>query len=333
MNRTEQIWVRVVAAALVLAAAGASVVRLTDGRDQTNDAAVAGNVHPVSARITGTVIELRTDDNRHVRRGDVLVVLDPTDFQVRIDQASAQISQGEAQVSAAESQIAQARAAIAGAQANVERTKLDLDRATALIGETPRGISRQEYDAAKASHDGAVAALAGARAGLSASLANRQAALALVAAAKASHQDANLALGYARIVAPVDGFVGRRSVEVGARINAGQTLLSIVSDDLWVVANYKETQLHGIAVGAPVRIAVDALPHVKLRGRVESFSPASGAQFSLLPPDNATGNFTKVVQRVPVKIRIAREDLVRYRPRLMPGLSVTTEIGPRAQRP
>jgi len=333
VTRTEKIWVRVVAGVLVFGAAGALLYRLADKRDQTNDATIAGNLHPVSPRVAGTVIELRTDDNRHVHKGDVLVVLDPADFQVRVDQTRAQIAQGEAQVSAADSQMAQARAAIAIAQASVERTKLDLDRATELIRETPRGISRQEYDAAKTGYDGAIAALAGARAGLCTSTANRQAALAQVSAAQANLRDANLALGYTRILAPVDGFVGRRSVEVGARAITGQTLLSIVSDDLWVVANYKETQLHGFAINAPVRIAVDALPSVKLRGRVESFSPASGAQFALLPPDNATGNFTKVVQRVPVKIRILREDLLRYRQQLMPGLSVTTEIVPRAQTP
>jgi membrane fusion protein (multidrug efflux system) len=118
--------------------------------------------------------------------------------------------------------------------------------------------------------------------------------------------------------------VERRSK--AARVNAGQTLLTIVSDEVWIVANYKETQLRGIAAGAAVAVHVDAIPGVTLHGSVESFSPASGAQFSLLPPDNATGNFTKVVQRVPVKILLAADDLGKYRSQLLPGLSTTTEI-------
>jgi membrane fusion protein (multidrug efflux system) len=321
-------WLRIIGVLLVVGAVAFLIVRIWNGAESTTDAFVTGHIHPVSPRVTGTVLEVRTDDNRHVHAGDILVVLDPEDFRVRVELAQAQIAQGEAQLAIAEAQAAQAHAAIASAGATAERTRLDLQRATELVGETPRGISRQEFDAAKAGFDAAHAAVDGAQAQLAAAAAARQAAAAQIATGRANLHDANLALGYTQIVAPIDGYVGRKSVEVGARINAGQTLLAVVSDDVWVVANYKETQLRDIGVGAAVAIAVDALPNVPLHGHVESFAPATGAQFALLPPDNATGNFTKVVQRVPVKIRIQPDELAKYRTQLAPGLSVITDIRP-----
>ena len=321
-------WMRCVGVLLVIGAIVAVLVSVLSADTDTTDAYITGRLHPISARVTNTVLKLGVDDNQHVRAGDVLLVLDPEDFLVRKQLAVAQIAQGEAQVRAADAQSAVARAAIASALAGYERTRLDLARATELINETPRGISTQEYDAAKASHDAAVAAKDAARAQLDAAGAARAAALAQIATGHANERDADLALGYTKIVAPVDGYVGKRTVEVGARVNAGQTLLSLVADDIWVVANYKETQMKHIVINAPVKIAVDALPGVTLHGTVESFSPASGAQFSLLPPDNATGNFTKVVQRIPVKIRLDSGELARYRGQLMPGMSVVTSVQP-----
>jgi membrane fusion protein (multidrug efflux system) len=322
-------WLRAIGLALIVLAALILVLWSSWSNDETTtDAYITGHIHPISPRVTNTVLEVRVDDNQHVHAGDVLVTLDPQDFQVRAQQAQAQIAQAEAQVAAGNAQIAQSRAAIASAEAMVERTRLDLQRATELIGETPRGISRQEFDAAKAAYDTARAAQDGARAQLTAAVAGRDAARAQIASGNANLRDANLALGYTNITAPIDGYVGQKSVEKGARVNAGQTLLAIVSDDVWVVANYKETQLRNIKVNAPVTIKVDALSGVKLHGHVDSFAPATGAQFALLPPDNATGNFTKVVQRVPVKIRFQPDELSHYRMQLMPGLSVVTTIRP-----
>ena len=138
--------------------------------------------------------------------------------------------------------------------------------------------------------------------------------------------DAEQQLAYNRIVAPVGGRIGKRSVEVGQRVQPGQQLTALVQDDVWVTANFKETQLANMHVGQPVHISVDALPGKELTGRVDSFSPASGNQFALLPADNATGNFTKIVQRVPVKITLRPEDIKALSGRLVPGMSVIAEV-------
>ncbi len=296
----------------------------------TTDAYITGHVHPISARVTGTVVELLIDDNQHVAAGQVIVRIDADDFRSRDQLARAQISQGKSAEESAVAQRAQAEAAMASAQAVIKRTKLDLDRDRQLINESPRGISTQEYDAAVASYDTSVASGKAAAAQRAAALAAFDAGQAQVAVGNANLFDADLSLKYTDIVAPVSGYVGQRTVENGARVNAGQTLLDLVSDDIWIVANYKETQLKGIEIGSPVEITVDAIPDVKLKGVVDSFSPASGAQFALLPPDNATGNFTKVVQRVPVKIRINASEFSRFRSQLLPGLSVVTHVLPKS---
>lgn len=297
-----------------------------DRTETTTDAYVTGRLHPIAPRVTGTVISLHVDDNQHVKAGEVLLELDTRDFDVRVEQARAEIDRAKGQVASADAQIVEANAAIIAAQANVEKTVLDLKRASELVNETPRGVSRQEYDAAKAASDSARANKASADARKVAATAASESARAQVATAEASLHDANLAYGYTKVIAPVSGYVGRRSVEVGARVNAGQTLLSIVSDQVWVVANFKETQLHGMKQGTEARMTIDALPDLTFIGHVDSLSPASGSQFALLPPDNATGNFTKVVQRVPVKILFSEEDLRRYRERLAPGLSTIVKI-------
>ena len=325
-----KVWLRVTGIGVLVLAGVLLAIRLLGTAAKTSDAYVTGHVHPITARVAGTVLEVRVDDNQHVHRNDVLVVLDPEDFKVRDQLSRAQIAQAHAQVAAAVSQIAQAQAVIASTSASLEKARLDLKRATELIGESPRGISQQEYDAARASFDAASAARQGANAQLATAQANQQAAEAQIATGEANLRDAGLALSYTEIRAPIDGYVGRKTVETGARINPGQLLMALVEDDLWVVANYKETQLRDIRVGSPVRMTIDAIPGVVFGGQVDSFSPASGAEFSLLPPDNATGNFTKVVQRVPVKIRFDAGQLGRYRRQLIPGLSVETKIQPAA---
>jgi membrane fusion protein (multidrug efflux system) len=317
---------RIIGGLLVLGTLAVLLFFWLDRTETTTDAYVTGRIHPVAPRVTGTVVALHVDDNQHVRAGEVLLELDTRDFDVRVEQARAEIDRAKAQVASATAQIAEAAATIVAADANVRKTGLDLRRAAELVGETPRGISQQEYDAARAASDSARANLTSAKARQVAAHAAAESAKAQVATGEAALHDAELAYGYTRILAPVSGYVGRRTVEVGARVNAGQTLLSIVSDQVWVVANYKETQLHGIRPGTRARMTVDALPGVSFVGRVDSLSPASGSQFALLPPDNATGNFTKVVQRVPVKILFGDEDLRTYRPRLAPGMSTIVKI-------
>ena len=318
--------VRIVAAGLILGVCAALAGWLFSDVQSTSDAYITGHVHPVAARVTGTVKQLLIDDNQHVHAGDVLVRLDLADFSVRKHLAEAQIAQARAQLSVAGSQIAQARAGILSSQAAVIKARLDLNRASQLVNESPRGISRQEYDAAVAAHDSAAAALEGAHAQLELAQANQLAAQAAIKTGEANREDADLDIRYTDVLAPVDGYIGKRTVETGARIAAGQTLLSIVEDKVWVVANFKETQLKGIAPNARVRLSVDAMPGRVFWGFVDSAAPASGAQFALLPPDNATGNFTKVVQRVPVKILFDRKDLQSSGGQLRPGLSVIAQV-------
>jgi membrane fusion protein (multidrug efflux system) len=316
----------IIGAMLVIGTLAVLLFFWLDRTETTTDAYVTGRIHPVAPRVTGTVLALHVDDNQHVVAGDVLLELDTRDFDVRVEQARAEIARAKGQLASAEAQIAEATAAIVAAEAAARRTVLDLRRAGELVNETPRGISQQEYDAAKAAADSAAANRESAMARKVAATAARESARAQVATGEAALHDAMLAYGYTKVVAPVSGYVGRRTVEVGARVNAGQTLLSIVSDDVWVVANFKETQLAHVRRGTRARMTVDAIPGVVFMGRVDSLSPASGSQFALLPPDNATGNFTKVVQRVPVKILFPPEDLRRYRERLAPGLSTVVKI-------
>lgn len=153
-----------------------------------------------------------------------------------------------------------------------------------------------------------------------------EAAGAAIASAQASLSDAQLQLSYTAIAAPADGTIGRKSVEVGQRVQSGTPLMAIVSNDIWVVANFKETQLEKMQNGQPVEVELDAFTHHKFTGRVDSISPASGAQFALLPPDNATGNFTKVVQRIPVKIIFARDSVQGYESRITPGMSAVVSV-------
>ncbi len=301
--------------------------------DGTNDAYITGRLHPVSARVAGSVAELLIDDNQHVQAGQVLARLDPRDFDVRNQIARAQIEQADALAMGARAQTRQAVAAMASAKANAEKTRLDLERAASLIGESPRGISQQDYDAAHAAHEVAQAAVEAAASQLAAAQASAAAAAAARSNGNANLSDAELARSYTDIKAPVAGRVGRRSVEAGARVAAGQTVLYIVSDDIWVVANFKEVQLRHLKAGDPVLVQVDALPDLRLNGRIESLSPATGAQFALLPPDNATGNFTKVVQRVPVKIRFEGDGFRQNLDRLVPGLSAVVTVPPSSALP
>jgi membrane fusion protein (multidrug efflux system) len=314
---------------------------------ETENAYVTGHVHPVSSRIPGVVTKVMFEDNQIVKPGDVLAELDPADQGVKVEQIQAQIVsvqqqilQADAAVEQAKAQASAARAQIAQAQANLVRAKQDAERYGQLYNSQMKAVSKAEVDAATAARAGATADVTArrdnataAQAQIAAAASARDVLKAQVKVLQAQLKDAQQQLGYNRIVAPVAGRVGKRSVEVGARVQPGQQLAAIVQDDVWIVANFKETQLPGIVPGQEVKIDVDALPKHELIGRVDSFSPASGNQFALLPADNATGNFTKIVQRVPVKITFAPEDLKKYAGRLVPGMSTVVEIDMRQKAP
>ena len=307
---------------------------------ETENAYVTGHVHPVSSRIPGVVTKVLFEDNQVIKAGDVLAELDPADQGVKVEQIQAQIASVQQQIVQADAAIQQARAQasaaqaqVVQAQANLVRARQDAERYGQLYNTQMKAVSKAEVDAATAARAGATADVTARRDNASAAQAQIAAATsargvleAQVKVLEAQLKDARQQLGYNRIVSPVSGRIGKRSVEVGARVQPGQQLAAIVQDDVWVVANFKETQLPGIVPGQQVSIEVDALPKHELVGRVDSFAPASGNQFALLPADNATGNFTKIVQRVPVKITFAPEDLRKYAGRLVPGMSTVVEI-------
>jgi membrane fusion protein (multidrug efflux system) len=253
----------------------------------TDDAQIEGHIAPVLPRVAGYVAEVLVRDNQRVDGTDVLVRIDPRDLESRVNIARAALLNAEAAV-------AVARAHIEAAKSKREKTANDFERNAPLFRQ--RVISPQEYDSTKAAADSAEAEYQAATRQVSAAEAQ-------VAQRQADLDYAQLQLSYTTIAAPAPGFVSKKSVEVGQFIEAGQPLMAIVQEgEVWVVANFKETQLRNMRVGQPVTVEVDAYPGRVFPARVESIGSATGAKFALLPPDNATGNFVKVVQRVPVKI-------------------------------
>ena len=324
----------------------------------TDDAQLDGTINPVLPRVSGYVKEVRVNENQPVKPGDVLVVIDPADLQAKVDQEQASLLNAQAAVAVAEAAVASSRSTAAGARAKVasnqadvtaartraEQTAADLARYKQLLAKEE--ISQQQYDAARAAADSARASAEAARATTESSSATAQASASQIEAASrqvaaaqaqvAQHQAAleaaRLQLSYAVIKAPVAGFVSKRNVEVGQFVQAGQPLLAIVQqgnsqNDVWVSANFKETQLAKMHPGQTAEIEVDAYPGVTFHGRVESLSAATGARFSLLPPDNATGNFTKVVQRVPVKIVFTDAPDPRHPLRVGMNVNVAVNLG------
>lgn len=309
----------------------------------TDNAQVEGHIVPVLPRVGGFVAEVKVMDNQSVKSGDLLVRIEDRDYRSKLAQAEAdlelaiatagkqgQVGQAGAQVSAARATAAAARSGVEQAIANADKAQKDLDRIRALVAK--KMLSPQSLDAAEAAARASLAQVKASResaasAGdqVTASGAALRAALAKVEAARAARDLAANQLADTRVTAPASGIVSNKSVEPGQLVQAGQPLLSVVPlDDIWVTANLKETDVRDIKIGAVAEIEVDAYPELKIEGKVESISPATGARFSLLPPDNATGNFTKVVQRLPIKIHI--EQSTDPRRLLRPGMSVGVTI-------
>jgi membrane fusion protein (multidrug efflux system) len=334
--------VLIVAAVIAIAAIGAGGRMWYRSHNfvETENAYVAGHVHPVSARIAGVVTKVLIDDNQVVREGDVIAELDPFDQGVKVEQIQAQIASAEQQVLQSDAQIAQvkaqassASAQVAQSEAQLVRAKQDAERFGQLYNSQMKAVSKAELDGAVAGRASAVADLtarkdnaAAARAQIAAAQSARDVLKAQVGVLRVQLKDAQQQLAYNRILAPVAGRIGKRSIEVGQRVQPGQQLTAIVQDNVWLTANFKETQLAKMHAGQEVKVTIDAIPDHELIGRVESFAPASGAQFALLPADNATGNFTKIVQRVPVKIVFKPEDVKALNGRLVPGMSAIAEV-------
>lgn len=303
--------------------------------ESTDDAYIEAHVVQVSPKVAGHVIEVDARDNQEVRKGDPLVVIDPRDFEVRLAQARAAEGAARGKLKQAETQLPVSRAALGQAQAEVT-----VAETTASLRETdlkrlqqlgPELVSQQQLDQAESAARSARAQLLAARrraAGAEAQVASAESQVqttqAEVAQAAVAVQQAELELSYTHIAAPEEGRVTRRSVEPGMYVQPGQALLAIVPRQVWVVANFKETQLTDMRPGQPVELRVDAYPGRRFQGHVDSIQAGSGARFSLLPPENATGNFVKVVQRFPVKIVF--DGPSGDAPFLAPGMSVRPEV-------
>jgi membrane fusion protein (multidrug efflux system) len=236
--------------------------------EETDDAYVTGHLHDVSTRINGVVTDVLVDDNQFVHEGDVLIKLDPLEYQ----------------------------ALAAAAKADLDVAQSNLDRLQPLIA--THAVAPEDVDNARSKRDVDLA----------------------------QYQLAELQIVYSTIKAPADGYVGRKNVEVGNRVSSGQTLMVVVEPELWVVANFKETQLAKMQIGQPVRISIDSIPDKIFDGTVDSFSPATGNEFALLPADNSTGNFTKIVQRVPVKIVFNPDSIRGYEKRIRAGESAVVKV-------
>jgi membrane fusion protein (multidrug efflux system) len=352
--------------------------------ESTDDAQVDGHINPISARVGGYITKVNVTDNQYVEAGTVLAQIDPKDYQVRVDQAKAELAEAQAtanaarqnvpitsvntasQVASAQADIESAKAAIAWSQqqtamakaqqaqavANNKKSQSDLDRYKQLISKEE--ISSQQYDQAVATAAAAAAGVDAANAGVDAAQHQVAQAQAKLVAAQASYratttapqqvavseahfssadatlqqkraalEQAQLNLQYCTIVAPAAGVVNK-NIEVGMNVQPGQQLLSIVEvNEVWVTANFKETQLRHMRVGQEVEISADAYGR-KYKGHIDSIAGASGSRFSLLPPENASGNFVKVVQRVPVKIVLEQGQNQDHL--LRPGMSVEPEV-------
>jgi membrane fusion protein (multidrug efflux system) len=314
----------------------------TTGRylETTDDAYVKADSTIIAPKVSGYIAEVAVTDNQPVKAGQLLARIDDRDFRTALDQAKADVAASEAAVHNLDAQIElqqpvieQQAAEVDAAEANLKFAQQERTRYDDLMKTGSGTVQRaQQTDAALRASDAQLqqgkAALIAARKKLEVLDTQRAQAVAQLAHARAVEQQAALNLSYTKVTAPVDGTVGARSLRVGQYVQAGTQLMAVVPlEAVYVVANYKETQLTHVRNGQPVELVVDSFPGRKLHGHVDSLSPASGLEFALLPPDNATGNFTKVVQRVPVKIVLDDQSLTGL---LRPGMSAEPTIDTKA---
>ena len=332
------------ALAALIVLAGIGVAKLTHdwwtvGRfiESTDDAYVGGDVTVIAPKVSGFIAQLFVTDNQQVHAGDLLIKLDDRDYRAALAKADAAVAMQQASLAnldatrhLQESVVAQAQAEIAATDAETARTHDDQVRAKQLV--TSGVESTQDFQKADADYKEALAAGEKSRAALDAAqreleviATQKQQAQAALNQAVADRDLAQLNLSYTELRAPIDGVVGNRSAQTGAYAAAGSQLISLVpARGLWIDANFKESQLALVRPGSPAAVKVDSIPGKVFRGHVVSIAPATGAQFSVLPPENATGNFTKIVQRVPV--RIVLDGDASTLGRLRPGLSVTVAV-------
>lgn len=320
--------------------------------EETEDAQVSADISPVIPRVSGYVTEIRIKDNQHVKKGDTLIVLDDRDYKIKLEQAEAALATAQTNLNSARATTSAAKANIATSQASVGtidaqieaakitvwRTQQDYERYANLIKD--HSITQQQYEQALAAKQTAEKQLAilqeqKKQASQQTNAVSQQStataqqigiADATIKQRQVDVDAAKLNLSYTVITAPQDGLVSKVSVQPGQFVQPGQGLFSIVhSDEVWVIANFKETQLNKMRTGQKVTVTADVFPKHKFNATLSSFSPATGSTFALLPPDNASGNFVKVVQRLPVKIEFTElsDTLVK---KLRPGMNVYVDV-------
>ena len=337
--------VAILASAALLAGLWYGYRYVTEGRFivATDDAYVKADVATISAKVGGNLVGVPVVDNQKVKAGDILVQIDPGDYKLamaaaarRIDTQTATIARIDAQRVGQEAAVGQARAQLTAAQADQARAASEFERAVQLVEK--KFATPQRLDLARADRDRTTAAVAGATAAVAAA----EAALAVIAAQETeadrmrdelhvAHDKTKRDLDFTTVRAPFDGVVGNRAAQLGALVAPGTRLMSLIPlDTVYVEANFKETQLGALKPGQKALLVVDAYAKHNIEGVVESVAPASGAQYSMLPPENATGNFTKIVQRVPVRIRVPAE--VAKSGRLRPGMSVVVDVDTRTSQ-
>lgn len=305
----------------------------------TDNAQVYQRIVPVNSRVQGFVKEIRFDDYTPVHKGDTLAIIEDTDFRLQLAQAKANLQNAlsgkdaaTSAVSTSTNDITVTESALAEVEALLRNAKRDLDRYSILLRQ--EAVTQQQYDAIETNY----LTLEAKRN----TLARQKNSTGLVAQqqrhrlgqndagielAEAAVSLAELNLSYAVILAPCDGFTSRRTIQPGQLIQPGQTIVSVVdTDDTWVIANYKETQTARMSIGDSVKIAVDAVPRVRYRGVIEAISNATGAKYSPMPQDNSTGNFVKVEQRIPVKIRFVSDTPEKDMARLRSGMNVECKV-------
>lgn len=334
-NRTFHVLITIIACILVVSGITLGIWFYVFNRnhEETNDAQIEQYVTPIMSRITGYVQEVRFDENQFVHKGDTLVVIDNREYKSKLNVALADVQSAKQSSVVAEKNVATTASTttigesqLAVAKTNLWKTKLEYDRYKALVKD--EAATSQQLEKVKADYESAQAHFQEMRDRIQASNLSTSQAQANVptmqtniASKQAVADNAALFLSYTIITAPYDGWVGKRTLQPGQMVKEGQSLLSIVSKEKWITANFKETQLQYLTVGQQVKIKADAIDGKEFTGIITSLSPASGARFSLLPPDNATGNFVKIEQRIPVRIQL--KDANKQADFLRAGMNIT----------
>jgi len=294
----------------------------------TDDAFVEGNIHTIAPKISGTVVAVHVRDNQMVKKGDLLVELDEADYAARTNEGEAAVSAEQGRLAEQSSRISARQANLTLQEANLRQAEIDFRRAEKLFQE--EAISKERYEKTKTAYDVAVAQVQVAREELRQASSSLSAQSASIREKQARLKKAELDFSYTKLRAPIDGLVTKKNAEVGNQVQPGQALMAVVPlDAVWIVANFKETQLEKIRTGQKVEFEVDSYPGKQFAGKVDSIMAGTGAAFSLFPPQNATGNYVKIVQRVPVKIIIDKssdpEHLLRVGMSVLPTVIISKQ--------